>query len=218
MAARIKYEVDGNVVPSLNKILDNCKIGGIGNLLYRANQAGLSGRHLKDAGEDNTNAGWLAFKRIDEMLNMNKFDINSYSDACIERSGECLGSFIEWGENNHVTRKIKDLTLVSESLEYGDTFDIFRIKDHPCCLVMLLIQNEVYPENLIRLAARVNLLRENGVGDVTMAYILRVNNPKDINDPVVLDVREYDDFGYTMFVFKNMRRMYDMQDTLKTLV
>jgi len=218
MATRIKYEIGGKVVPSLNKILDNCKIGGIGNLLYRANQAGLSGRQLKDAGEDNTNAGWLAFKRIDMILNNTDIDIDLYSDSCIDRSENCVESAMDWVNNNECTKIIKNLTLVSESLEYGDTFDVFSTKDHPCCLVMPLIQNEVYPENLIRLAARVNLLRENGIGDVTMAYILRVNNPKDINDPVVLDVREYDEFEYPLEVFHAMREIYTMQDVLKTLV
>lgn len=216
--ARIKYEVEGRKVPSLNNILDNCKIGGIGNLLYRANQAGLMGRQLKEAGEDTTNAGWLAFKRIDQIFNSNGFDIDAYSDACIERSENCYIDFIEWSANLSITKKIKDLSLVSESLEYGDTFDVFSTKNDPCVLLMLAIQNDIYPENLIKLASRANLLKENGIGNVTKAYILQVNNPKTVDDIVNFAAHEYDDLSYPLEVFKKMREIYDMQDVLKTLV
>jgi len=218
MAARIKYEIEGKKVPSLSNILDNCKIGGIGNLLYRANQAGLMGRQLKEAGEDTTNAGWLAFKRIDFLLNRNDCNIDNYSDSCFDRSNNALNGFNKWAYDNNILEKLKNLSLVSESLKYGDTFDVFSTKDAPCVLVTLVIQNEIYPENLIKLAARANLIKENGLGEITKSYILQVNNPKTVDDPVVFTAHEYDDLSYPLEVFKKMRELYDMQDTLKTLV
>lgn len=218
MAKRIKYEIEGKKVPSLNNILDNCKIGGIGNLLYRANQAGLAGRQLKDAGEDNTNAGWLAFKRIDQSLNNSDFDIDNYSYSCVERSENCYVDFAKFCINMDVVENIKNLTLVSESLKYGDTFDVFSADNNPCVLIMLVIQNEIYPENLIKLAARANLLKENGIGEVTKSYILQVNNPKTVDDPVILTIHEYDELSYPLEVFVRMRDMFEMQETLKTLV
>ncbi len=218
MTKRIKYEIEGKKVPSLNNILDNCKIGGIGNLLYRANQSGLAGRQLKDAGEDNTNAGWLAFKRIDQSLNNSDFDIDNYSDACFDRSTDCYHDFIKFSIKNNLHDKIRNITLVSESLKYGDTFDVFSTKHDSCVLVMLVIQNEIYPENLIKLAARANLLKENGIGEVTKSYILQINNPKTVDDPVIFTVHEYESLTYPLSVFVNMREIFDMQETLKTLV
>jgi len=216
--ARIKYEVEGRKVPSLNNILDNCKIGGIGNLLYRANQAGLMGRQLKEADGDTTNAGWLAFKRIGFVLDNSPYSIDHYSDACIDRSKECFTQFLTWSEKFSLLGKLRNLSLVSESLKYGDTFDVFSTKNDPCVLVMLVIQNDIYPENLIKLAARANLIKENGLGEITNSYILQVNNPKTVDDPVVFTVHEYDDLSYPLEVFKKMREIYDMQDVLKTLV
>lgn len=218
MAARIKYEIEGKKVPSLSNILDNCKIGGIGNLLYRANQAGLMGRQLKEAGEDTTNAGWLAFKQISSILYDTDFHVDHYSDACFDRSLNCHLDFMKWSAETEYKHKINNISLVSESLKYGDTLDVFSTKDHSCALVILVIQNEIYPENLIKLAARANLIKENGLGEITNSYILQVNNPKTVDDPVCFTVHEYDDLSYPLEVFKKMRELYDMQDTLKTLV
>jgi len=216
--ARIKYEIEGKKVPSLNNILDNCKIGGIGNLLYRANQAGLMGRQLKEAGEDTTNAGWLAFKRIDSVINGNEFDIDLYSDTCIDKSENCCQDFFKWSRDLFIKKELTGISLVSESLKYGDTFDVFSTKTDPCVLVMAVIQNEIYPENLIKLASRANLLKENGIGEVTKSYILQVNNPKTVDDIVTFTPHEYDDLEYPLEVFKLMREIYDCQDKLKTLV
>lgn len=218
MAARIKYEIEGKKVPSLSNILDNCKIGGIGNLLYRANQAGLMGRQLKEAGEDTTNAGWLAFKMIDSLVNRGECASDEYSDSCIDRASNCISDFVKFRSTLNLSEKLRNLSLISESLKYGDTFDVFSTKDHPCSLVMLVIQNEIYPENLIKLASRANLIKENGLGEITNSYILQVNNPKTVDDPVCFNVHEYDDLSYPLEVFKLMRELYDMQDALKTLV
>lgn len=215
---RIKYEIEGKKVPSLSNILDNCKIGGIGNLLYRANQAGLMGRQLKEAGEDTTNAGWLAFKRIEANMLDKDFNTDEYSDSCFDRSHSCVNDYYKWSVPNRLSVKLKNLSLVSESLKYGDTFDVFSTKNDPCVLIMLVIQNDIYPENLIKLASRANLIKENGIGEVTKAYILQVNNPKTVDDLVCFTVHEYDDLSYPLEVFKKMRELYDMQDTLKTLV
>lgn len=46
----------------------------------------------------------------------------------------------------------------------------------------------------------------------------RINNPKTVDDPVCFTVHEYDDLSYPLSVFTHMRDIYDMQDTLKTLV
>lgn len=218
MATRIKYEIEGKKVPSLSNILDNCKIGGIGNLLYRANQAGLMGRQLKEAGEDTTNAGWLAYKKLNRIMNDIDFDDDNYSDSCFDRAEDCVSTFNSWTINIGLIEKLKNLSLVSESLKYGDTFDVFSTKNHPCALVMVVIQNEIYPENLIKLAAKANLLRENGIGEITISYILQVNNPKTVDDPVVFTVHHYDDLSYPLEVFKKMRELYTMQDVLKTLI
>ena len=83
---------------------------------------------------------------------------------------------------------------------------------------MLVIQNDIYPENLIKLASRVALLKDNGIGDVTVSYILQVNNPKTVDDIVKFTVHEYVSLTYPLEVFKKMREIYDMQDTLKTLI
>lgn len=216
--ARIKYEIEGKKVPSLSNILDNCKIGGIGNLLYRANQAGLMGRQLKEAGEDTTNAGWCAFKQMDAIISRNTFDIDMYSDSCVDRAFQAVNDLIKWQLVTDLKLSVKQMSLVSESLKYGDTFDVFSTNADSCVLVLLVIQNEIYPENLIKLASRAFLLKENGIGEVTNSYILQVNNPKTVDDPVCFIVHEYDDLSYPLEVFKKMRELYDMQDTLKTLV
>lgn len=218
MSARIKYEIEGVKVPSLNSILDNCKIGGIGNLLYRANQAGLAGLQLKNAHEDTTNAGMLAYKIMDNVLNFKDLDIDIYSDQCLDRSDNAVRDFLKWKVENRIVDKVRNLSLVSESLYCWDSLDVFSSKDHFGVLIMLTLQNNIYPENLIKLAARAKLLEENALIAITKCYILRINNPKDADDPVTFNVHEYDDLSYPLEVFKKMRELHDMQDTLKTLV
>lgn len=211
-----KYELDGVKLPSLTKILDNCKIGGIGNLLYRANQAGLAGRALKDIHEDNTNAGVLAVRMINEYLNGDKLDYDSYSDNCMERAENCFNDFRIWHSENNITPKNKQISLISESLQFGDTFDLYS-SNRGNCLILVLLQNEIYPENLIKLAARRYLLGDNDI-DYSTSYIIRINNPKTPDDPVLLDVQKYDNLVYPVQVFKEIVNLYNMQERLKTLV
>ncbi|MBP9723143.1 MAG: hypothetical protein KBD64_08375, partial [Gammaproteobacteria bacterium] len=59
---------------------------------------------------------------------------------------------------------------------------------------------------------------ENGIGEVTKSYILQINNPKTVDDPVIFTVHEYESLTYPLEVFARMRDMFDCQDTLKTLV
>lgn len=214
--ARAKYEIDGVKLPSLTKILDNCKIGGIGNLLYRANQAGLAGRVLKDIHEDNTNAGMLAHKIISANLHNMEFGSEDYSDSCIDRAEYCLIDFKHWKEENNIEIKNKQLSLVSESLQFGDTFDLYSSKEGNC-LILVLLQNEIYPENLIKLAARSKICYENDF-NIASCYIIRINNPKTPEDPVLFDVQEYGNLSYPIEVFSEMVKLYGMQDRLKTLV
>lgn len=221
MAKRIKYEIDGKKVPSLSTIIENCKIGGIGNLLYRANQAGLAGRSYPNPTEDTTNAGWCALKQIDSMLNGSAFNLDEYSDSCVEKTNNATKEFMKWANDISLSRVNKDLTLVSESLKYGDTFNVYNYVDNDevkTCFVMIVMQNEVYPENLIKLAADVHLLSANKLGYCEKVFIIRINNPKTLDDPVVFNLHEYDEFLYPLQMFLNMIKLYDMQLTLKTLL
>lgn len=217
---RIKYELDGVKVPSLNTILDNCKIGGIGNLLYRAHQAGVAGRELQSKTGDVTNAGWCALNQIKAILTGSspEFDINNYSDACVDRAYECVDQFIRWKFNMNLSLSTKDLTLVSESLKFGDTFNTYSIDETETCLIDIVMQNEVYPENLIKLAARAHLLDINGIPFGGRGFIIRINNPKDAEDHVTFNLHEYDDLVYPRLVLERMIKIYDDQLTLKTLV
>lgn len=217
----MKYILNGETIPSLTKILDNCKIGGIGNLLYRANQAGLAGRNLLDANEDNTNAGLLAYKCIKAILGIGDMvDLNKYSASCIDRAGCAVDAFSAWKRGNDVVNVSKNISLTSESLKYGDTFDIFKTSHGNDCeaLIMVTMHSQVYPEDLIKLAAQADLLSENNVCNIDAAYILRVDNPKTPEDIVGFHVHEYTDLEYPFQVFKKTRELYDMQDMLKTLV
>lgn len=215
---RIKYEIDGVKVPSLNNILDNCKIGGIGNLLYRANQAGLAGRNTQNKEPDTTNAGWCAMDQIKAILNNSKFDPDLYSDNCIDKAYNAVNDFITWKRKNDVEICTKDLTLVSEKLKFGDTFNTYKIDDFGTCLIDVVMQNSIYPENLIKLAARAHLLDINGIPFDGMGYIVRINNPKNSDDQIEFDLHEYDGFEFETDVFKKMIELYDMQEILKTLV
>lgn len=217
----MKYILNGEKMPSLTKILDNCKIGGIGNLLYRANQAGLAGRNLRDANEDNTNAGWLAYKLIMSMLGVGEIvDLDEYSASCIDRAAGAVDAFSEWRCDNDVAYVNKNISLASESLKYGDTFDIFSVSrdNGGAALIMVTMRSQVYPEDLIKLAARANLVSENDICSIGATYVLRVDNPKTPEDIVGFHVHEYIDLEYPFQVFKKMRELYDMQDMLKTLV
>lgn len=221
MAKRIKYEIDGHKVPSLSTIIENCKIGGIGNLLYRANQAGLAGRSYPNPTEDATNAGWCALKQIDSILNCNVFDMDEYSDSCVDKTGNAIEWFMTWKFQMALSRVNKDLTLVSDMARFGDTFNVYNYVDHDevkTCLVMIVMQNEVYPENLIKLAADIHLLKVNNLNFGEKAFIIRINNPKTLDDPVVFNLHEYDEFEYPFAILNQMRKLYDMQLTLKTLL
>lgn len=217
----MKYTLNGQTIPSLTKILDNCKIGGIGNLLYRANQAGLAGRNLRDANEDNTNAGWLAYKLIKSILGTGEMvNIDEYSASCIDRAAGAVDAFSAWYKSvGEVT--YSKLLLTSESLVYGGTVDRFYSRTHgDHMLILPTMHSQVYSEDLIKLAAHANLLSENDICSIDAAYILRVDNPKTADDTVGFHVHEYTraDLEYPFQVFKKMRELYDMQDMLKTLV
>lgn len=215
-------KTNGETIPTLTKILDNCKIGGIGNLLYRANQAGLAGRNLRDANEDSTNAGLLAYKLIKSMLGIDQIvNMNEYSAACIDRASGAVDAFSEWRDKTIGDVVRSPLLLASESFIYGGTVDRFYSGKHGAhILILTTMHSKVYPEDLIKLSAQSNLLSENNICSIDAAYILRVDNQKNADDIVGFHVHEYspEDLRYPLEVFKKMRELYDMQDTLKTLV
>jgi len=217
----MKYALNNETIPSLTKILDNCKIGGIGNLLYRANQAGLAGRNLRDANEDNTNAGWLVYKLIKSILGTGEMvNVDEYSASCIDRAAGAVDAFSAWHKSAGIVNHSK-LWLVSELFRYGGTVDKFYSDKHDDHMLILpTMHSQVYPEDLIRLAAQANLLSENAICEIRASYILRVDNPKTADDIVGFHVHEYTraDLEYPFQVFQKMRELYDMQDMLKTLV
>ena len=215
---RIKYELDGVKVPSLNNILDNCKIGGIGNLLYRANQSGLAGRSLQSKEIDTTNAGLCALQHIKSILNQDPLDLDVFSDNCIDRSNPCINEFMDWKVSRELQISTKDLTLVSEQLKFGDTFNTYTIYETETCLIDIVMQNEVYPENLIKLAAMEHLLDINGIPFGGRGFIIRINNPKDAEDHVLFNLHEYEELIYPRLVLERMIKIYYDQLTLKTLV
>ena len=210
MKSRIKYELEGKKLPSLSTVLDNCKIGGIGNLIYRAKKDGF-------AGKDTTRPDLCAFESIKAFVRKEPVDLDEYSDNCADKANSAICSAVDWCDENHVSIKIKDLSLVSDSLFFGHTFDLYNVENN-VAIIQIVNQSGIYPENLIKLAACRSLLDNNDLASADTAYILRVCLGDD--GKAALEVHEYDDvcLEQATIALVQIKELYAIQEKLKCML
>ena len=211
MKSRVKYELEGKKLPSLSTVLDNCKIGGIGNLIYRAKKDGF-------AGKDTTRPDLCAFESIKAIMREGHVELDEeYSDSCIDKADPAICDAVDWIDKNKVSIKIKDLSLVSDSLFFGHTFDLYNFGGDTT-LVQIVNQSEIYPENLIKLAACRSLLDNNDLASSDTAYILRVYLGSD--GKAALEVHEYDDscLEQAAIALAQIMKLYTTQEKLKCML
>lgn len=211
MKSRIKYELEGKKLPSLSTVLDNCKIGGIGNLIYRAKKDGF-------AGKDTTRPDLCAFESIKAIMREGSVDLDDeYSDNCIDKAEPAVQDAADWIDKNKVSIKIKDLSLVSDSLFFGYTFDLYNFGGDTA-LVQIVNQSEIYPENLIKLAACRSLLHNNDLISLSKVYILRVYLGSD--GKAALEAHEYDGgcLEQATITLTQIMKLYKTQEKLKCML
>ena len=144
-------------------------------LVNWANKKGLEGVDTNKFVDDKAEIGTLAHKIVTDSLLGNTTSTDDYSMNQIKSAQNSADSWFNWARGKKIEPILIEDPLVSESLGYGGTPDIFAKIDGVNELIDLKTGAGIYDEMVIQVTAYQQLLHENGheIGDVRILNIPR---------------------------------------------
>ena len=175
--AHIIYRVKDKIVPGATTVT------GVLNkpaLPPWANKIGLQGIQLNKYVDDKADIGTLAHAMCINELIGSPTDTSDYSANQIDKAENSFLSFQEWCKGKVIEVKLTETPMVSESLMYGGTLDIYAIVDGVPELIDLKTGSGIYIEHFIQTSAYRNLLLEAGK-PVERVRIINIPRSEDEN-------------------------------------
>ena len=211
------YLTNNDRVPSVTTMISNCKIGGIDPLLSWANTEGLAGRNYRDTRQAAADAGTCAHERVYCHVHGKPVERNGYSDEIWRRSQPPFDAFLEWAGQTKLELLAGELPLVSEKHKYGGTLDAIALNEK-LVLADWKTSNGVWPEYLIQARAYGELWNENNPDYQVEGYMIaRFSKQETVDQPVSFTVHWWDHLDPAWEAFLLMRRLYDLNKTLKKM-
>lgn len=130
-------------------------------LIPWANKLGLQGIDVNKYVDDKASIGSLAHAMILAHFDGQAADTSDYTANQINAAENSFLSFLEWVKKYDIEPVLVEASLVSETLRYGGTIDLFaQINDTPT-LVDFKTGSGIYDEHWYQVAAYRYLLAEN---------------------------------------------------------
>jgi hypothetical protein len=146
-------------------------------LMYWANQQGLSGLNHRDTAQAAADAGTLAHAMIEAELTGNKIVIDAEPETVALAETAYL-AWLEWCQANKFQVIASEKSLISEKYQFGGTIDIARVRDKRVILD-LKTSNGIYPDHGIQVAAYGLLWNENFPDELIEGYeILQIGKER----------------------------------------
>lgn len=208
--AHIRYKTkDGMIVPGVTTIL------GLLNkpaLVPWANRLGLEGIDVAKYVDDKADIGTLAHALATDHLLGRKTDISHYDVHQIDKAENAALSFFSWLDKNPIEPISVEEPLVSETLCFGGTVDIYGRINGKYVLVDLKTGSGIWPEYGYQIAAYASLLEENGS---PIDYCVCLNIPR-------VESEAFKEHTYTALerevgweIFKSCLNIYQQKKRLK---
>ena len=160
--AHTRYKLpDGTRLPGVTTITK--QLGWNTNVLMNwANKKGLEGIDTTKYVDNLADIGTLAHELVTNSLLNKATDMDDYSKNQIELAQNSANSFFRWAKGKKIKPILIETPLVSESLCYGGTPDIFAEVDGVKELIDLKTGSGIYPEMIIQVTAYQTLLGVHG--------------------------------------------------------
>ena len=209
--AHVRYKLkDGTIIPGVTTITGSLGWGKDA-LIKWANNLGLQGIDSREYVNEKAQIGTLAHRMITDYLQQIKTDTAEYSKDIIDLAENSALSFFEWLKSNELKPILIEKPLISESLKYGGTLDIYAENNGVLELIDLKTGRGIYGEYIIQVAALEYLLVENGY-KVYRRRILNIPRSEDESfmEKIIADTK------VPMEIFKNCLTIYELKKRLDT--
>jgi len=196
------YKVDGQRVPGTTTIIS---VLNKPFLLSWANKIGLEGVEMSRYVDKLARVGSLAHYMVEMHIKQEHPDFNSYSPEEIGLAENSFISFLEWEHGKEITYLDSEMKLVSKQFCFGGTVDAYAEINGKKTLLDFKTGKNLYPENLIQLAAYRHLAIENGF-PVDEVRVLRIG--RDSSEG--FEERKEADLFVHWELFKLLRQVYEL--------
>lgn len=164
------YTPDGQLVPGVTTVKD---VMAKPFLLVWANKLGLAGIEIGKYVDNLADVGTLAHLYVESYYTKKEVDVRDFSPNQVELAQNSFKKFLGWEQKNKLEVIGAELKLVSSTLYFGGTCDLYGILNGKKTLIDIKTSKEVYPEHFTQVAGYKLLLEENGY-PVEDAKILRI--------------------------------------------
>lgn len=179
-------------------------------LIKWANDLGLEGIEYTKYLDALSDVGTLAHKMVECYFTGEDVDYSNYSANVKEKAENCMKSFYAWTKSHKVEPIENEIQLVSEQFQYGGTIDCYcRINDE-IYLLDFKTGKALYNEQLIQLAAYMQLLNENDYL-CTKAKILRIGR----SEGEGFEERELTNFARYWQIFEACLKIYKLKKEIE---
>lgn len=179
----------GKRVPSVTTILN---VIAKPNLIKWANGLGLQGIDSEKYKTETARAGTLGHQLIQEYMGGPGYapDLKQFTGDQIESAEVSLKNYRQWCMNRTITPLNMELYLVSDTMMFGGTLDLYADIDGKKWLVDFKTGKGIYPEYEVQVAAYRYLLEEHEM-KVDGARILRMGREDEggFEDHVISEVK-----------------------------
>ena len=174
--------------PALVKWANNLGLQGIDSTRYVDNLAGV---------------GTLAHHIILCHFKNEVPDMSDFTENQIEMSGACVRSFSSWESNHTIKPILIEEPLVSDTLKYGGTPDLYCELDGVPTLLDFKTGKALYAEVMYQLAAYRNLLQDYG-NKIDQCIALRIGRTENEG----FEERTGHDMDTAFRIFQNCLELY----------
>jgi len=206
-----KYHLaDGTQVPGGSTI---CKLGDdAGALIHWAWNLGREGKDYRKERDKAADIGTIAHFLIECYLNGQVADLEDYSQADIDKALLCYNKFVDWWEDQNLTKVATEIQLVNEAYKYGGTIDLIAKKPNGDHVLIDFKTSKKISESYWRQCAGYaelwNFNQEmagfNAINQITNHAIVRIGKEEEGDFEVVW--RE--DLSKEWFVFQKQVELY----------
>ena len=206
--AHTRYkDTEGVGVPGVTTVLN---ILNKPALVPWANKLGLQGIQVGKYVDDKADIGTLAHDMIHCHLAQKDCDTSEYSKKQIEQAENCVLSFFDWENNNHIEPILLEEQLISEDYKFGGSIDIYARIEGQLVLIDLKTGKAIYDNMAYQIAAYSELLIENN-HHVDHSIILNIPRAENEN----FAVRRWDNLDKEFKIFANCLEIYNLQKEIK---
>ena len=172
-------------------------------LIKWANKLGLQGIDSAKYVDNLAGVGTLAHHLILCHYEETLADTSDYSENQIDMAHNSLASFISWEQHHTIKPILIETPLVSETLKYGGTPDLYCELDGVLTLLDFKTGKALYTEVMYQLAAYRNLLQDAG-NRVDQCIALRIGRTEDEG----FEMKIGSDMDTAFSIFQNCLELY----------